>query len=280
MPTPSKPPNRHRTRAQGGTPSPSAGVAIQRATNWPLREIYATTVGIIGTVLAIPSFIHLSRLGMIVTCTTEVALLVAVFLLLSRELTRRRILLSLVCIALAIIIPLFSKRLFPAPNLYETATYNAFDYNGIKRTLIVETIGGGSCWEASVADSQRTDAYRCTAHNGIYDPCFFGGLGGSVICAGDPWTPRVTKLGLSAPLPVHMPWPNPEPAPWAVELSSGERCTSAPGTQPATAGQRLDYLCDLNGARLYKLDLAKGTADLETPDTPAILNRPIRRIWY
>ena len=61
MPIPSKPPNRLRTHAQSGAASSSADAAIQRVTNWPLREIYATTVGIIGTVLAIPSVIHLSH---------------------------------------------------------------------------------------------------------------------------------------------------------------------------------------------------------------------------
>jgi hypothetical protein len=62
---------RQRVRGPDGprtASNPTSAAKGDFATRWPLREIYATTVGVVGTVLALPSLIHMSRIGTIIVC--------------------------------------------------------------------------------------------------------------------------------------------------------------------------------------------------------------------
>jgi hypothetical protein len=113
--------------------------------------------------------------------------------------------------------------------------------------LTVSERGSGSCWTASPASAGRPDAWRCLAGNRFYDPCFAGFAGSDqvVACASSPWSSDVVMLTLSGPLPgdVSRPPSPPGGPPWALELTTGERCTMLTGATWGVAGMRVNYGC-------------------------------------
>lgn len=93
----------------------------------------------------------------------------------------------------------------------------------------------GSCWTGSLA-AQRAGAFRCTADNSIYDPCF--STDSSVACPiGEPDKNKGVMLTLTEPLPTPPEaWENPpdldNPQPWYMELAGGGICGVLTGTRP------------------------------------------------
>ena len=93
------------------------------------------------------------------------------------------------------------------------------------RARITATVNG-SCWTTSIA-SPRTDAFRCTSGNRIFDPCFKSG-GKTVVCPTDLIRNRATLVRLTAALPRNT---NPgNAAAWAFQLASGAMCQMGTGT--------------------------------------------------
>ena len=231
-------------------------------------------IGVLGTVLAIPGLLSLSTVATIIVCVAEVVLLVGVFLAMPAThsaLPGLRLAGISLALLTAIALPLVASRALPAAVPHARATYNPFEVGKPKATLQVAT-ETGDCWGGSVANSGRAHAYRCSIADKklIQDPCFeplTWTPEPTVICAESPWTPQVTQLMLTSPLPL-LPLPSESLAsdlPWAVELPTGERCVLYSGATVVLAGERLDYGCDLNEARLYGLDLKAGTARVERP---------------
>jgi hypothetical protein len=232
-------------------------------------------------VLAIPGLISLQKTATFAVCILEVVILLSILLALPGErgnLSQSKAIAIGVTVLFAGSLPFLARQFFPAANPYEQATYNAYEFGGLKPTLQATRVRG-DCWESSIADATREDAFRCVMSDQIHllDPCFTGSLGESiVVCAEDPWTPAVRVMTLTRPLP------NPSPLrglPWAVELESGERCILETGASATLAGERLNYECDLYGARLYALDLKAGRARLERPDGTDVRDVPIARVW-
>ena len=122
---------------------------------------------------------------------------------------------------------------------------------GLAAGLSVQETTSGSCWEGSLADSGRSDAWRCMAGNEIMDPCFSdpSGDGNAVACLTDPWNQQVVLLDLTQPLPFdHANTPAiPEADPWALELADGERCTMTTGATAAIGNLRANYACTGGG---------------------------------
>jgi hypothetical protein len=110
----------------------------------------------------------------------------------------------------------------------------------------------GSCWTGSQA-VHDSDAWRCTAGNFIYDPCFapqelpqgFSPVT-DVACLYAPWQ-EVVMMHQTKPLPFASPSPadggnGPSPD-WALQLSTGDRCLGSTGMNAELAGVWLTYSC-------------------------------------
>jgi hypothetical protein len=100
----------------------------------------------------------------------------------------------------------------------------------------------GICFAASIA-STRTDAWRCSVGNRIYDPCFTATDTKSVVCGANPITgvPGF-KLNLTKPLPT----PNKASAtqrPWLIQLTDGAVCNFATGASGLIGDERVNYYC-------------------------------------
>ena len=74
--------------------------------------------------------------------------------------------------------------------------FTPFSPTGLNSGLTVKERVNGSCMAGSLADASRVDAWRCSAGNQMYDPCFENSFGerGLLACVQMPWTNSVTML--------------------------------------------------------------------------------------
>lgn len=101
----------------------------------------------------------------------------------------------------------------------------------------------GSCWTGSIA-TDRPGAWRCTAGDMIYDPCFSVlSAPAIVVCEADPFQKLGVALQLTKPLPAAAKT-RCKDCVWALELADGSTCTVAgTGTLAMVAGQPLRWDC-------------------------------------
>jgi len=101
----------------------------------------------------------------------------------------------------------------------------------------------GSCFASSIA-ATRTDAWRCSAGNVIYDPCFaVSGDQTAVTCVRDPLDPgSIVRLVLEKPLPPAETVPI-QPRPWFLQLADGTVCNFFTGATAGINGERINYGC-------------------------------------
>jgi eukaryotic-like serine/threonine-protein kinase len=111
----------------------------------------------------------------------------------------------------------------------------------------------GSCW--SVSDVlNRDDAWRCTAGDIIYDPCFsIPGDSQAVVCYSTPLDESTGfKLDLTDPLPARGT-PLSFKSAWVVELADGTKCVFMTGATTVFEGERVNYSCSDGGYILGEL---------------------------
>ena len=105
----------------------------------------------------------------------------------------------------------------------------------------------GSCWTNSVAVPYRHDAWRCTAENGIHDPCFIVPPNHDrLVCDADPALKTDGfLLKLTKPLPgiTHRIQ---RAEPWILKLADGSICEAMTGTLPAVNGQPARWSCAIH----------------------------------
>ena len=125
--------------------------------------------------------------------------------------------------------------------------FTPFSPTGLNSGLTVKERVNGSCMAGSLADASRVDAWRCSAGNQMYDPCFENNFGerGLLACVQMPWTNSVTMLRPISPLPAaeNDKGDPGEILPWALELANGQRCVLLTGATGAVAGMRINYEC-------------------------------------
>ena len=167
--------------------------------------------------------------------------------------------------------------------------FQPFGPSGVAAELTVSQTVDGNCWEGSLADSYRPDAWRCTAGNEILDPCFTDPFKNQdfLICSDSPLSDTVTVLNLTEPLPV-LPTPAPETVetskalPWVIELEEGQVCNFATGATGSMGGKRLNYGCTGNGSVWGELDMSQPvwTALFQASGSTALNQVGVKAVWY
>ncbi|MBF0531023.1 MAG: hypothetical protein HQK55_17505 [Deltaproteobacteria bacterium] len=100
----------------------------------------------------------------------------------------------------------------------------------------------GDCWTSS-ASIDRADAWRCRVQNSIYDPCFIGRDGKTVVCDAEPPDEKdAFRLRLTAPLPKSTGSKEPKGA-WLLQLTDGTMCRFVTGATGGINDQRMNYFC-------------------------------------
>jgi hypothetical protein len=146
----------------------------------------------------------------------------------------------------------------------EIVRWSPFDAGGhVKRTLSVRVAGAGRCSDTYTTAGDI--AYRCSRANTLYFPCWRDGPNPTayVLCTGDPWSKSVSRLrspGLL--LYPGVTYLKDAYAPWAVELTGGERCRLFQGAHSAIhQGGRtyvVDYYCGRAGRLVLLRTLRRG----------------------
>ncbi|HEY9845053.1 MAG TPA: hypothetical protein V6D03_02550 [Candidatus Caenarcaniphilales bacterium] len=132
----------------------------------------------------------------------------------------------------------------PSRSATQIRIFTPFNTGGLNIGLAVTDRAQGTCMGGSLAAATRPDAWRCSAGNRIYDPCFENTLGNRNVlaCAEPPWTANVVLLRLTAPLPTNNNRADrSKTLPWALELANGQRCTLLTGATGLIAGMRVNY---------------------------------------
>ncbi|MBA2711252.1 MAG: hypothetical protein H0U57_11750 [Tatlockia sp.] len=84
----------------------------------------------------------------------------------------------------------------------------------------------GECWQQSER-IKREDAWRCQAEEKVYDPCFINLQNPKeALCPESPWSKHAALIHLTktADNSLHSALDMAETLPWAVELTTGEKC--------------------------------------------------------
>ena len=141
----------------------------------------------------------------------------------------------------------------------------------------------GSCFTTSNVTT-RTDAYRCTVGNELFDPCFSVSQS-QVVCPFDgPWANSGLLINVSS-LPSAAGGSQDQGTngqPWAIQLAGGTNCLSISGATSLIAGQRLGYQCT-GGVGLYGNVQRSGPAWMifvGTPNSSTLAPRPIMVAWF
>jgi hypothetical protein len=152
-------------------------------------------------------------------------------------------LLSLCSLTIALTVPAL------ATTSTNVATFNPWASSGLRYGFTVSGNVKGSCGIHSLV-SERPDAWRCSADDDMYDPCFARSPHAYVVaCAEGPFSKRITLMTVTTPLTDTVKLTGKlwglrlRGAPWGLRLVNGDTCVFAQGATDAVAGERLNYAC-------------------------------------
>jgi hypothetical protein len=153
----------------------------------------------------------------------------------------------------------------PAVQPTNRVIYHPFTGGAPSSGVTATTTTTGTCEPSSV--SVRVDAYECNLDQPLpsgatlADPCFVDQPTNELGCPETAGPSRIVVVTATGPLPTPTSPPSNDPttsSPWLIELSDGQRCTSASGAEPSLNGDRLNFSCP-NGNVYGDLDRRAAT---------------------
>ncbi len=118
---------------------------------------------------------------------------------------------------------------------------NTYYYTNTNTDINETNLQKANCWSTSM-NSNRSDSYRCSVDNSIYDPCFDVPFSISVIaCPSEPYenNPEYFKIESRPRSDVKV-----DESPWYIILDNNQECGYLSGATTSIADRRLDYGCD------------------------------------
>ncbi len=182
---------------------------------------------------------------------------------------------------IAVVIPLVIYSLQKSDTeKFETKTYYYTNSNNGSNTSDLKK---ADCWITSLS-SNRSDAFRCSVGNGIYDPCFEDPIGDESIisCPSEPYEedPMMFKM-ISRPH-FDKETEKTDAVPWYIILKNKQTCRFITGATTTIANRRLDYGCNEGTYDSLYLPLKENDEELQIGCT--VGNRmefcSIQEAWY
>lgn len=140
----------------------------------------------------------------------------------------------------------------------------------------------GTCTQQSQL-IKREDAWRCTAENKTYDPCFVmaSNSQSEAVCADSPWSDKVTLITITTPLDnkSHQPLDMSRTFPWAIELADGEKCKAIEATARYD-GLPVHYRCDRNSELFGHVQRCEGMWKMLQHATNGVETAKIAKAWF
>lgn len=140
----------------------------------------------------------------------------------------------------------------------------------------------GECAEQS-QHIKREDAWRCKANERIYDPCFISSSSTKqAICFKSPWVTEAVLIHLKSQvspqnfLPLNMA----ETYPWALELSTGEKCVAV-HSHKSIDGLPVRYRCEKQRVLFGHLQRCKANWSILFQDASGEIDTiDIAKAWF
>ncbi|MGA8575881.1 MAG: hypothetical protein WB609_09435 [Candidatus Cybelea sp.] len=154
-------------------------------------------------------------------------------------------------IAAALVFALSLLAPTPAATRTQTVIFMPWTRDGLGHHFGVAAKVKGACFAHSRATS-RPDAWRCSARDDVYDPCFEGLADtGEVACVETPFSTSIVLIRLGKPLAASSKsfarWLEHKGVPWGLRLAGGDKCVYVTGASYLIAGKRLNYACERSG---------------------------------
>ncbi len=190
-----------------------------------------------------------------------------------------------VACALAVAVALLTPA--QASTRTQVVIFTPWARDGLHHGFGIAAKAKGACGTHSRVTT-RPDAWRCTAGDDVYDPCFEGiARTDEVACAETPFSTSVVLIRLAKPLEgrakAFTRWLDRKGAPWGLRLAGGDKCVFATGAPYLIDGKRLNYACERSGwvagvpDRAVDLWTVKTLAD---PGDKRLVTLPIERAVF
>ncbi|MFA5960598.1 MAG: hypothetical protein WC785_08770 [Tatlockia sp.] len=176
------------------------------------------------------------------------------------------------------LIAIFS--LFTACTLYAEDTellfYRPFEEES---TTIKQTVPG-ECWQQSHR-LKREDALRCVTKEKTYDPCFLDGAHRVALCKETPWQVETVVISLSTPLDtsVNQALDMAEAYPWAIELTTGEKCQAMDEGQ-VFDGLPIHYQCNNQTLLLGRVQRCNPKWHILQKNDSQVFTATVAKAWF
>ncbi|MDI9818527.1 MULTISPECIES: hypothetical protein [unclassified Legionella] len=148
--------------------------------------------------------------------------------------------------------------------------------------IVIQREASGECWQQSQR-IKREDAWRCMAEGKIYDPCFVRQFGShqEAVCPQSPWVGSSVKINMSFPVDnsQHVELNMAETYPWAIELTTGEKCQAVDEGQ-VYDGLPVRYQCDNQVLLLGHVQRCKTQWSMLQHTSNGVSTALVERAWF
>ncbi len=146
----------------------------------------------------------------------------------------------------------------------------------------IEKKVAGECWQQSER-IKREDAWRCQAEGKIFDPCFIKPQSSpkEAICPQSPWTKNALLINLTTPVDnsLHSALDMAEAYPWAVELTTGEKCQAIDKGE-IFDGLDVHYLCNNQTTLIGRVQRCKSEWSMLHRTANNVTTALLSRAWF
>lgn len=140
----------------------------------------------------------------------------------------------------------------------------------------------GTCVQQSKY-AKREDAWQCFAKDIGWDPCFVKRFGSNklALCTATPWTNSWIAITLESPVnnSHHEPLDMSRTLPWAIELTTGEKCRAV-DSKESHDGLPVHYQCDDEKVLIGPVQRCKGTWTVLEYSPKGIDTVEIIKAWF
>lgn len=148
--------------------------------------------------------------------------------------------------------------------------------------LVITKKIAGTCGQQSQRII-REDAWRCEAGGKVYDPCFIKPAGSQSVafCPESPWVLTGLLVSLSSPADnsQHRALDMSEAYPWAVELTTGEKCQAVEEGQ-VYDGLQVHYQCNSQSVLIGRVQRCDSKWSILQHSTEGVGTAVLAKAWF
>lgn len=149
-------------------------------------------------------------------------------------------------------------------------------------TVIIKQKLIGECWQQSQR-IKREDAWRCVAEKKVYDPCFVKPYGSQKIalCPQSPWEAESVEINMATSVDSsqNAALDMSEAFPWAVELTTGERCLAVNAGEEYD-GLQVHYRCNSSTILIGRVQRCSSLWKILQKNAHGVSTASVEKAWF